>query len=56
MSGRILYSTPLDFSEAISVLTAIQTFGYIYGIILRVIDKSLTVEEAIELIREVLAR
>lgn len=33
--------------------SAAQAFGYIYGIILRVIDKSLTVEEAVELIRKV---
>lgn len=36
--------------------SAAQAFGYIYGIILKVIDKSLTVEEAVELIREVFAR
>lgn len=36
--------------------SAAQAFGYIYGIILKVIDKSLTVDEAIELIREALAR
>ena len=36
--------------------TGTQTFGYIYGIILKVLDKSHTVEEAIELIRDVLAR
>lgn len=36
--------------------TATQTFGYIYGIILKVLDKSLTVDEAVELIRNVFAR
>ena len=33
-----------------------QAFGYIYGIILKVFEKSLTVEEAIEMIREIVAR
>ena len=32
-----------------------QTLGYIYGVILRVMEKSLTVEEALEMIRQVLA-
>lgn len=31
-----------------------KTLGYIYGVILRVIDGSLTAEEALELIRAVL--
>lgn len=32
--------------------TAMHTIGYIYGIILRVLGKNLTAEEAVELIRE----
>ena len=32
-----------------------KTPGYIYGVILRVMEKSLTVEEALEMIRQVLA-
>jgi hypothetical protein len=32
-----------------------KTLGYIYGVILRVMEKSLTVEEALEMIRQVLA-
>ena len=35
--------------------SATQAIGYIYGIILRVFDKSLTVEEALQLIRDALA-
>lgn len=31
-----------------------KTLGYIYGVILRVMEGSLTVEEALELIRAVL--
>jgi hypothetical protein len=30
--------------------------GYIYAILLKVFEKSLTVEEAIEMIREIVAR
>ena len=33
-----------------------KTLGFIYGVILRAIEGSLTVEEAIEMIREVVAR
>lgn len=32
--------------------SATQAIGYIYGILLRVFSKDLTVEEALELIRE----
>jgi hypothetical protein len=32
-----------------------QAIGYIYGIILRVFNNSLTVEEALQLIRDALA-
>lgn len=32
-----------------------KTLGYIYGVILRVMEKSLTVEEALEMIRQALA-
>lgn len=33
-----------------------KTLGFIYGVILMAIEGSLTVEEAIEMIREVVAR
>lgn len=36
-------------------MTDRQAFGYIYGIILRVFNNSLTVEEALQLIRDALA-
>lgn len=36
-------------------MTDRQVFGYIYGIILRVFNNSLTVEEALQLIRDALA-
>lgn len=36
--------------------SATQAFGYIYGIILKAIDKNLTVEEAVELIRKAFSR
>ena len=32
-----------------------KTLGYIYGIIMRVFEKTLTVEEALQLIKEVLS-
>lgn len=32
-----------------------ETLGYIYGIIIRVLEKSLTVEEAMRLIRDALS-
>lgn len=32
-----------------------ETLGYIYGIIIRVLEKSLTVEEAVRLIRDALS-
>ena len=35
--------------------TATQAIGYIYGIILRVFNNSLTVEEALQLIKDALA-
>lgn len=34
----------------------VKTIGYIYAVILKVYEKSLTVEEAIEMIREIVAR
>lgn len=33
-----------------------ETIGYIYAVLLKVYEKSLTVEEALELIREIVAR
>lgn len=33
-----------------------ETIGYIYAVMLKVYEKSLTVEEALELIREIIAR
>lgn len=32
-----------------------KTLGYIYGLILRVLDKTLSAEEALQLIREALS-
>ena len=50
-----IYTKTLGNQGASMKTTATQAIGYIYGIILRVFNNSLTVEEALQLIRDALA-
>ena len=56
--SNVFYKMYYIYTETIGLSREgrVKTIGYIFAVLMKVYEKNLTVEEAIELIREIVAR